>query len=252
MAKSNICPYCGASLLKNATHCEHCLHEIESVAKQRHEDTIKGLRKDRRAMKKTLPKKIVALFSHKIAIVITALVVIVLVGVLVAFISAKLHNTSEDNTEEKWLKTLEEYYANEQYKELTEYVDENYIYGYKFDKYTQVADAYYYYMKIAEMWDYYCNEMGPEADKDSRIGIMYWVLYYGIRGMHAAEDGYTDKGLLGNETLLKEIYADIKIFMLDKFPVTEEKISEMLALESLEEEDLYPYSDAVVTELGCR
>lgn len=246
MAKSNVCPYCGAALLKNATHCEHCLHEIESVAKKRHEDTIKGLQKDRRAMKKTLPKKIVGFFSHKIAIVVTALLVIALVAIVVAFISAKLHNTSEGNTEEKWLKQLEEYYVNEQYKELTEYVDENYIYGYKFDKYTQVADAYYYYMKLIEEWDYY-NDMGPKVNRESREGIMYWVLYYGVRGMRAAEEGYTDKGLIGNETLLKEIYADIEAFMLEKVIVTEEEIDKMLALETLDEADLKPYSEALVT-----
>ena len=249
MAKNNVCPYCGATLEKTATHCSHCLHEIEVVANKRHEDTIKGLRKDRKAMKKTLPKKIVAFFSYKIAIIITALIAIILVGVLVAFISAKLHNASAGNTEEKWLKTLEEYYTNEQYKELTEYVDENYIYGYKFEKYTQVADAYYYYMKLVEEWDYY-GEMGPKLNSDSRVRIMCWVLYYGVCGMHAAENGYTDKGLLGNETLLKEIYADIETFMLERLPITKEEISEMLALESFNEEDLYPYSDAVVTGLG--
>lgn len=246
MAKNNVCPYCGAALLKNATHCEHCLHEIESVAKKRHEDMIKGLQKDRRAMKKTLPKKIVSFFSHKIAIVVTALLVLALVAIVVAFISAKIHNTSENKTAEKWLKQLEEYYAAGQYKELTEYVDENYIYGYKFDKYTQVADAYYYYMKLNELWDYY-NDMEDNAGRDSREGIMYWVLYYGVRGMLSAEESYTDKGLLGNETLLKEIYADIEAVMLEKVTVTKEEITEMLALETLDEEDLNPYSEALVS-----
>ncbi len=246
MAKSNVCPYCGAALLMNATHCEHCLHEIESVARKRHEDMIKGLQKDRRAMKKTLPDKIVSFFSHKIAVVVTALIVLALIAVLVAFVSAKLHNASEGNTEEKWLKQLEEYYANEQYKELTEYVDANYIYGYKFDKYTQVADTYYYYTKLVEEWDYY-NDMGPKVNRESREGIMYWVLYYGVRGMRAAEEGYTDKGLIGNETLLKELYADIKAFMLEKVTVTEEEIDEMLDLEAFNEVDFYPYSEALVT-----
>lgn len=246
MAKSNICPYCGASLLKNATHCEHCLHEIESIASKRHEDMIKGLQKDRKAMKKTLPDKIVSFFSHKIAIVVTVLLVLTLVAIVVAFISAKMHNTSENKTEEKWLKQLEEYYAGGQYKELTEYVDENYIYGYKFDKYTQVADAYYYYMKLNELWDYY-NDMGDYANRDSREGIMYWVLYYGVRGMFSAEDSYTDKGLLGNETLLKEIYADIETFMTETVKVTDDEIESMLVLEELNEEDLKPFSEALVS-----
>ncbi|MBR6638442.1 MAG: hypothetical protein IKK96_06240 [Lachnospiraceae bacterium] len=246
MAKSNVCPYCGAVLLKNAAHCEHCLHEIESVAKKRHEDTIKGLQKDRRAMKKTLPDKIVDFFSHKIAIVVTAFLVLTLVAIVVAFISAKLHNTSENNTEEKWLKQLEKYYANEQYKELTEYVDENFIYGYKFDKYTQVADVYYYYMKLDENWDYY-SDMGDNASRKSRESIMYWVLYYGVRGMRSAEESCTDKGLIGNETLLKDLSADIKDFMMDKVAVTEEEIDKMLALETLDEADLKPYTAALVT-----
>lgn len=251
MAKGNVCPYCGAPLEKNATHCSHCLHEIESVAKKRHEDTIKGLQKDRRAMKKALPKKIVSFFSHKIAIVVTILILLALVGILVAFVSAKIKNAFTNNTEEKWLERLEEYYSAGEYKELTEYVEENYIYGYKFDKYTQVADAYYYYMKLVEEWDYY-NDMGPKVSSDLRVDIMYWVLYYGIRGMLAAEEGYGDNGILGNETLLKEIYGDIETFMSGTVTVTEEEIKEMLKLEQLNEEDLHPYSDAVVTRLGDR
>jgi len=244
MPKNNICPYCGAALLKNAIHCEHCLHEIESIAKKRHEDTIEGLRKDRRAMKKTLPKKIVDFFSHKIAIVVMILLVLVVIGILVAFISAKLHNESEGKKEEKWLKQLEEYYKDGRYEELTEYVKDKFIYGYKFDKYTQVADAYYYYMKIVEEWDYY-NDMGPKVSLESREGIMYWVLYYGVRGMRAAEEGYTDKGLIGNESLLKEIYADIETFMMGTVNVTEEEIKGMLALEEFNDEEFYPYSKAV-------
>ena len=244
MAKNNVCPYCGATLEKTATHCSHCLHEIESVAKKRHEDTIKGLQKDRRAMKKTLPDKIVGFFSRKIAIIVTAL--LTLVAVLISSISARLHNTSENSTEEKWLKQLEEYYAAGQYKELTEYVDENYIYGYKFEKYTQVADAYYYYMKLIEMWNYY-NDMEDNVGRDSRKGIMYWVLYYGVRGMRSAEESYADKGLLGNETLLKEIYADIETFMLDEVTVTEEEMEEMFSLESLDEENFNSFSEALVS-----
>lgn len=246
MAKSNVCPYCGAAIGKNATHCAHCLHEIESVASKRHEDTIKALQKDRRAMKKTLPDKIVRFFSHKIALVVTALIVLTLVAVLISSISAKLHNSSENNTEEKWLKQLEEYYAAGQYKELTEYVDENYIYGYKFVKYTQVADAYYYYMNLMEVWDYY-KDMGDNAGRDSREGIMYWVLYYGVRGMLSVKESYTDKGLLGNETLLKEIYADIETFMTETVKVTGDEINGMLALEALNEEDLKPFSEALVS-----
>ncbi len=246
MAKNNVCPYCGAAILKNATHCAHCLHEIESVAKKRHEDKIKGLQKDRREMKKTLPDKIVSFFSHKIAIIVVALIVLTLVAVLISSVSAKIHNTSENSTEEKWLKQLEEYYSEGQYKELTEYVDENFIYGYKFDKYTQVADAYYYYMKLNELWDYY-KDMGDNAGRESREGIMYWVLYYGIRGMLSAEESYTDKGLIGNETLLKEIYADIKNFMTETVKVTGDEIESMLALEELNEENFKPFSEALVS-----
>lgn len=251
MAEKNICPYCGAFLEKNATHCEYCRHEIESVAKQHHEAVIKELRNDRRTMKKTLPKKIVAFFSHKIAIVVGILIVLVLAAVLFAFVSARLNNAAEDSIEEKWLKQLEEYYTNEQYKELAEFVNDNYIYGYKFDKYTQVAEAYYYYIRIVEEWDYY-NEMKSKVNAELRVSNIYWVLYYGIQGMRAAQSGYTDKGILGNESLLKEIYADIEQVMLDKIGVTKEEISGMLALESLEETDMYPYSEAVVTRLGDR
>lgn len=244
MPKNNVCPYCGAALLKKATHCEHCLHEIESVAKKRHEDTIEGLRRDRKAMKKTLPKKITDFFSHKIAIVVTVLILLVIAGVIVAFISAKLHNGSEGRKEEKWLKQLEEYYSDGKYRELAEYVNENSIYGYKFDKYTQVADAYYYYMKLTEEWDYY-NDMGPKLDSEYREGIMKWVLYYGVRGMLAAKEGYEDKGITGNETLLKKLYADIGTFMTETVKVTEDEIEGMLTLEEFGEEDFYPYSKAV-------
>lgn len=251
MTEKDICPYCGAFLKKNATHCEYCNHEIESIARQRHEAVVKELQADRRAMKKTLPKKIIAFFSHKITIVVGILIVFVLAAVIAAFVSARLYIASNDDTEEKWLEQLEEYYVNEQYEELTEFVSNNYIYGYKFDKYTQVAEAYYYYIRIVEEWDYY-NDTWYAVNRELRTDMMYWVLYYGIRGMRAAQDGYTDKGILGNESLLKEIYENIERVMLDKIGVTKEEISGMLALESLEKTDLQLYSEAVLTRRGDR
>lgn len=250
--KKMICPACGAELRENAAHCDYCGSEIAGVAAKQHKDRLKRLENERKALGVTLPRKIINKYTRVIVKAVPVLLLLAAVLCLGAFAIGKVKAGRDKRMEAQHTDRLETLYAAGQLKELSEYISEHDLYGYQYEKYYEVARVYgSYYVWAYDNWQSF-NEHKPTDDAAIRQGELYWVLYPALTGMRFAKEWYTDKGIQGNEELLKDLYTEMSGFLEDTLLFTKEEIARMESLEEYNEETLKQYAAVADTRLEAQ
>lgn len=220
-----VCGNCGATYSETDLNCPFCGGENKNEAERKH--LLKLEEYDREAEEiKLIPDKIVKKSTNVLLVLGGCAVGCAIVGLMLVFMIGRLSASQGYKTLQSSLEQLESYYQSASYLDMREYIAKEDLYGSSYDKYIETADAYYDYSQMCEGIEEFGNKF-TEENGDILVSSIESVLQYGADALSGSKSGMEDKGILGNEDVLTNIYEDTVEKLKGSLGLTDGEIGEL-------------------------
>jgi len=135
------CNNCGASIDENLLLCPYCSFENEKIAEKQQEDYVAHYKYKIRELD-DVPDKMVNRTNKYIIFVAIGISILFVIGLIIFFIVGNFNVSNKLKTREEHLEILGNYYADEEYSKISEYVETNELFGATYEKYCITSNIY--------------------------------------------------------------------------------------------------------------
>lgn len=220
-----VCGNCGAAYSESDLKCPYCGSENKKEAERRHILKLKEYDKEAEEIKK-LPEKIVKKSTKTLMVFGVCAAGCAVIVLLLVLVFGKLSSSRQFKTLQSSLNQLEVYYQEESYLEMREYIARHELTGNSFNKYRETANLYFAYSQMSEQLDEF-DKTEKAVSGERLLSSIETILYYGADTLSGSKSAIEDKGILGNEDVLRNIYGDAVNELKEKLGLTEDEIREL-------------------------
>ena len=226
-----ICKNCGAKFDKESLICPYCHSENAEVAKEQKEKILKHydeeekrLHREAKIKSEQAPGKIAKFTARTLCLLLVVFVLLTVLGIF----GARAFSSMQHKKENRHKENLEEFLLNKDYLGMREYLDKKGLYGYTYEKYSQVKNVYWNYSCFEDDLSYL--ETYSNAEYENEEILFNWANTALIDAKNAYKRMITytqDNAILNNENDIKEIYEQcVEKLLLHGF--TEKEITDLM------------------------
>lgn len=243
------CMNCGASIEDVAIVCPFCGTENEQLAHKEQQEAI-NYYKNKTKKLKNLPDRVVRKSTKWICIAAAGMVVIVTIVIILSRVLSDIHTDASVDKQNEQLAQLEEYYIQEKYMEMDEYLDSlDDRYTVTYEKYYRVGKAYssmeWRTEAIVNWWDYITDYPENVTVLDTATALSYVM-----DGLYEIQEWEEEGFLYGEGEVCLEFAEEYYDFLNEYTGLNEEEIDKALAIYDGTNESLYEIAELAMENVS--
>ena len=239
-----ICPYCGYEYDDKEHKCPFCATDNTGVAREQQRAVIRTLEQESQNIEQNMPGELLHRASKKTTGIFAKIFLAFLILVIGVIAGSAVFRVYRSYATERSLQKLEEYMVSGDYEALLKYMDGLDSYDSVYDKYTEVSYAYRYLSYAQEELEwFYEDRENPYSDSELLLTSLSFTIGDCLNTLSYCTEYMDDQLILENEDTLYEIRLLAYNILTMTLHLSDEEITELLALESYYDIDpIMPYA----------